>query len=515
MTRDYSRNAQAIRRISMTRPAGLLSGFSAAPAFHPCATDRMRHPLALLAALGLSAAIPAQQPFDFLPPEVHTSANFALGVTEADLNGDEVPDLLVVSHCPPRAVCLFNDCEGGFFWAGDIPLPVASKASDVVTGDFDNDGRDDFAIVMIALDRIDLYHNQGGGAFALGASLATGRGPRGLDAGDYDNDGDTDLAVAVAFADRAEVFENLGGGSFAAGAALAAGAGSEPHDVAFGDYDDDGDLDLAISSLSGGAVELFHYGAGAFAHAQSLAMNPAVASVRGLDAGDLDNDGDDDLAAASNGPAGAYASVMLASGGLLGAPAEYPSGGFGAEEIAVADFDGDGLADLAVANAKSSSLGMFANLGAGAFGAVQVEGTGDLPVNLAVADFDANQRPDVAAACAATATNTHLNRTGAMVLSQTGACPGVVTVDLSGATPNSTVEVWSAGGCGRWALPPGHPCAGLVTGLDGSAALAGTLVIGPAGGGSSTVNLPAGACGRPIQAVDPVACQTSNVWLLK
>lgn len=266
----------------------------------------------LLTTLVLAATAAAQS-FDFLPAEVQPSADFAVGITDADLNNDQVPDLLVVSHCPPRAICLFNDGAGHFYFAGDIPLPIGARAADVVKG----------------------------------------------------------------------------------------------------------------------------------------------------------------------------------------------------------DLDGDGQLDAAIANRNSGTIGLLPQTGGGAFGPAQLETTGGFPVNLVAADFDANLRPDLATACALTAVNTHLNVTGAVQLSQTGTCPGPVTIDLSGATPNSTVEVWLAQAGGRTPLPSGHACSGVLTGLDATLRLAGTLTTGPTGAASQSVSLPPGACGRLVQVVDPGACAVSNVWLLR
>ena len=62
--------------------------------------------------------------------------------------------------------------------------------------------------------------------------------------------------------------------------------------------------------------------------------------------------------------------------------------GDGPWSVATADFDGDGIADLAVANRGTDDVSVLLGNGDGEFPAAVQYGAGDYPSGVAVADFD-------------------------------------------------------------------------------------------------------------------------------
>ncbi|HUB09660.1 MAG TPA: FG-GAP-like repeat-containing protein [Myxococcales bacterium] len=63
--------------------------------------------------------------------------------------------------------------------------------------------------------------------------------------------------------------------------------------------------------------------------------------------------------------------------------------------MAVADFNGDGQPDIAVANAGSGTVGVLTNAGGGTFGAQVTYQAGTTPLAVAVGDFNGDGRPDL------------------------------------------------------------------------------------------------------------------------
>ena len=93
----------------------------------------------------------------------------------------------------------------------------------------------------------------------------------------------------------------------------------------------------------------------------------------------------------------------------------------------------------------------------------------------------------------------------------TGSCPGPVTLDVSGATPNGTVGIF--GGQPGALTVPGGPCEGARLGLA-DAQLLTTLQADVSGDVSLSGDLAAQACGSAIEAIDLATCDTSGALTL-
>jgi hypothetical protein len=109
---------------------------------------------------------------------------------------------------------------------------------------------------------------------------------------------------------------------------------------------------------------------------------------------DFNGDGKADLAVA--GLAGLY--VLLGNGdGTFRAPTIYDNSGFAAESLAVADFNADGKLDIAWPDGNLGLL-IFPGNGDGTFQAPVAYGSGIITPAIVAADFNQDGRPDVAMA---------------------------------------------------------------------------------------------------------------------
>ncbi|MFG0329972.1 MAG: hypothetical protein ACF8PN_08750 [Phycisphaerales bacterium] len=96
-------------------------------------------------------------------------------------------------------------------------------------------------------------------------------------------------------------------------------------------------------------------------------------------------------------------------------------------------------------------------------------------------------------------------------LSIFGLCPGRKTATVTRATPGGRVALFFAQAPGSIMIPDGNPCAGTLTGLNGTAIL---VQIGTADASGEVVftgDAPAGACDGVMQALDLESCQVTNV----
>jgi len=96
-------------------------------------------------------------------------------------------------------------------------------------------------------------------------------------------------------------------------------------------------------------------------------------------------------------------------------------------------------------------------------------------------------------------------------LAKSGACPGSVSLSITGASPNGLVGILY-GPAGTF-TKSGPPCAGLS--VDIASPTLGALI--PAdGAGNAALNFraPPGACGRSVQGVDIASCSATNTITL-
>lgn len=287
----------------------------------------------------------------------------------------------------------------------------------VAAADYDGDGDVDLYVGAQPTDV--LLRNLGDGSFEDATEVAGAGGPpsnaglvidgrsKVVAFGDYDADGDQDIVSSSSTLDMpfAYLLENRGDGSFldvTDESGVFASVRGNPCAVMWSDYDTDGLIDLQIWNDRGDHV-LLGNGGGSFTDRTSAAKLDAVTITHpmGIDAGDIDHDGDLDYYVSNignnpllrNNGDGTFTDVttMAGTGGDYG-------WGLGFE-----DFDRDGWVDIFVAQEDDRPHLVFRNEGEGGgpFARIEVPHPPVMTmgaahnVAVAFADYDHDGRVDV------------------------------------------------------------------------------------------------------------------------
>jgi hypothetical protein len=325
---------------------------------------------------------------------VESLPNEVVGFAVGDFNGDGKPDVIYPQFGPQiqpnQLAVLFGNGDGTF-----TPAPqttsIGVNASQIVVGDFNNDGRQDVAIMYFTeqINNLSIFLGNGDGTFTLASTPAFGIDISNLAVGDFNGDGNEDLAETDG--PQLNILFGNGDGTFTLGPPTTS---VDFVNFAVGDFNKDGKLDLACAGQQ--LTILLGNGDGTFHEGVSLpgANYPVVA--------DFNGDGILDIAGtvAVTDPTGpmddGYVSIYLGAGdGSFTAAAPLPVL-LDPRQIVVGDFNRDGKPDLAVPDLESNSNSTFIGNGDGTFTAANAVSSGaDLASALAAADFNGDGAADL------------------------------------------------------------------------------------------------------------------------
>lgn len=341
----------------------------------------------------------------FGAPNFATDIRGVTGIAAGDLNGSGHPEIVVAGlspTVPSQAVVGVYPNQ-----SGSPGTPVAynigsngSASGGVAIGNFD--GQQDIAAIDASNNQLTTLLNDGSGSFRPAPSGATALPGTGGDtaivAADFSGDGKDDLAVVDPNENQVVIAFSNGNGSFALQTPISVAA---PQKIVAADFNGDGHVDLAI--LSGQSPNTLYVamnnGNGTFAAPVPYSFGSGVSSINDIAAADFNGDGRADLVGVgSSAGGGGLAAVLLAQSTGTFAPATDLSLSGTATSAVTGDFSLAGHADVA-ALGQGGSLDVLPGNGDGTFGADQLVFTNELatPGSQAVtADFDANGSPDIA-----------------------------------------------------------------------------------------------------------------------
>ncbi len=278
----------------------------------------------------------------------------AITVRTGDLDGDG--DLDVVGGSWDGAeIAWWRHEAGADSWTRFTVAAAADETHWVDIADFDNDGDADIVAAIAGLHTVAWWRNDGGNPVAWTMQVLDDAfaGARSAVPVDLDRDGRIDIVGAALEGSEVAWWRNLGGEPVAWSKQEVSAAFVLAHHVVAGDVDGDGDLDLAGTAYGLSRLGLWRNQGGDPIQWTREAAG-ALAGALVLDLRDLDGDGRPDLVATSDAE-----DVINWWRNVDGSPREWPEqtvaeGFAGAWPLAVADLDGNGSLDV-VAGASETT----------------------------------------------------------------------------------------------------------------------------------------------------------------
>jgi hypothetical protein len=337
----------------------------------------------------------------------------------ADINGDGAKEIIAANFGdgtligqdntkpPASSISIFTRSGKNSFTetkviAGNGPRGLAA-------GDLNGDGRDEFVVSNYEDGNIMIF--EGG---LLTTTLDAGKHPVGVDIGDIDGDGKKDIAVAVYSDNKVVVFLNRGK-SWVKKELTISGS---PTDVSIGRLGTD--TVILAADYTAGNVSVIKYSADSLVKASDITTGGGTCKV---ELADVTGDGHPDIVTA-NFYDNTVSVIPVDAAGNLGQIAVYPTGGKMPNGIAIADVNGDKLNDIITANRDDDTISVLIQKDGKLLPAKVIQVTNDDvktfgPVEVAAADLNSDGLADIAF--------THMRSNTVRVIYQTLPASPVIT----------------------------------------------------------------------------------------
>ena len=282
-----------------------------------------------------------------------------IAISVADIDDDGLPDILGGSGAGGEIAWWRNLGGSPPQWTRQTVDDQVPGAHDVAGADIDGDGDTDIIAVSYEDDEILWWRNDGGSPigwdrFVVAAGFDY---PTKVSIADIDRDGDLDL-FSVAWRDRQiGWWRNDGGDPIAWTGSVIGEAFTGAHWVDAADVDGDGWVDVIGAAMNLGQIAWWRNGGQGSTEWQKITVTNSLSGAVSATAGDLDGDGDLDIAGAGWSPSGGMAWFENLDGDGVSWRRKIVEVGFGESSSAhIADVDGNGSLDVLGSSWQYSQL---------------------------------------------------------------------------------------------------------------------------------------------------------------
>lgn len=386
---------------------------------------------------------------DITPYSFEARINLAAGespydMASGDLDGDGKPDMVAVNGGYPYSISIYRNLSTGgtISFAAKIDYPTGIVPSSGAISDIDGDGKLDIVVTNEFSFTVSVFRNistAGNIAFDVRVDLPA-QNPNGIAIGDLNKDGKPDLAVTNFVANSVSIFRNTSvSGTISFAAKTDYSTGDFPSGISIGDLDGDTWQDIVISNDNSSYLSIFKNNA--------IAGNISLTSINNLITGvdaknviltDIDGDNKPDIGV-TKGISGISVYRNISNAGVLAfstnldfTTADNPVA------MSAADLDGDGKPDLAL-TCGTELISVLKNTSSS--GSISFKNkvnflTGQSPYVPLIADFDGDNKPDLATA--------NQSDNAVSVLRNKVDGPDIISFSPANATAGTTITITGA-----------------------------------------------------------------------
>ena len=299
----------------------------------------------------------------------YVTASDPRSVAIADVDGDGVFDIVTANYSSNTVSVLLGYGDGTVQPHKDYA--VGGSPSKIILADVNGDGRKDIIVGIGGGTTINVLINKGNGTFKPFAAYTTGSNPYYIYVADVNGDNKPDIIVSNYYSNTISVLLGRGDGTFGAKTDFA--TGNSPDDVIVADFNRDGKPDIAVANNSSKSVSiLLGLGNGSFQAKTDLPLRDAPVA---LAVADINGDGKLDLIVTVSSGSIPGLNILVGNGdGTFQSHQDYLIGGGGANNIAVADINGDGQPDIVTGDNSSNGISVLLHSAVVSSGSVSISG---------------------------------------------------------------------------------------------------------------------------------------------
>jgi hypothetical protein len=346
------------------------------------------------------------------PPTSLRAGRTAGAPAVTDVNHDSRPDVVFPCANPDangagQLAVFLGDGRGGFQRsASKVALPFPGAALKLAVGDVNEDGRTDAVVGHHDSTEVAILLGDGKGGFKYDpqgrARAVDGARPHthAVALADVNADRHLDILTTCADDNAVAVLLGNGKGAFEPAPGSPFAAGNQPYEgLDVGDVNGDGNPDIAVPNLWGSAASiLLGDGTGRFEHAPgspiSLGLRPGFVAL-----GHLNDDGALDMVVTHDDDAIVDLLLGDGRGGMRAGPGSPVRVGQPVWTAAIVDLDGDGNNDILFGGRVDRVIVLFGDGTGGPHGPSLAVRTGHrMPGYVTVADVNGDDKPDLVVA---------------------------------------------------------------------------------------------------------------------